>query len=186
MGPRRSARRNDQQSAPNDRCRVRLRSCVVNSATVVEMKLPWGGLLLVASGLFLVVMIPVAMVALPYGFWCWMSAAVGCENHSVAEYPSPDGSVKVAVFERSCGATTPFSTQASILSVSSAPPNLPGNTFSADTDHGRAPAASWGGPELGVRWLGPRRVVLEHDENARVVRAEEHVSGVDVSYSPTP
>jgi hypothetical protein len=43
-----------------------------------------------------------------------------------------------------------------------------------------------GCPTLDVRWLSPQRVVLEHDEKARVFRAEERVSGVDVPYSRLP
>jgi len=137
----------------------------------------------VIAGLFMVLMIPVAMVAVPCAFESWMSGVVGCENRTLAEYFSPDASMKV---ERDCGATTAFSTQASILPGPSTLANLAGNMFSADTDHGRAPAATWGGPTLDVRWLDTHRVVLDHDERARIFRAEERVSGIDVFYNREP
>lgn len=150
------------------------------------MKRPWGGVLLIIGGVALVLLIPAAMVMLPDVFESWMSGAAGCENRTVAEYPSPDASMKVVVFERDCGATTSSSTQASILRGSSTLANLAGNAFSADTDHGRALEGPWGGPRLDVRWLDDDRVVLDCDERARIFRAEKRVSGIDVLYGRAP
>jgi len=106
-----------------------------------------------------------------------------CGNERVAEYPSPDGALKVVVFQRDCGATTGFSTQASLISGTDKLPDKAGNLFVADTDHGAAPAAAWGGPTLGVRWEGVRAVVLQHDERARVFKAEKHVRGTSIRYT---
>jgi len=152
----------------------------------VDMNRPWGGFLLIIAGLLLPLTIPAAMVAVPYALEIAISGAVGCENRTVAEYFSPDASMKVMVFERNCGATTPFSTQASILRGSSRLANIAGNTFIADRDHGRARATTWGGPTLNVLWLDAHRVVLFHDERARIFLAEERVSGVDVFYNRVP
>ena len=106
-----------------------------------------------------------------------------CGNRPVAEYPSPKGTSKVIVFQRDCGATTGFSTQASLISSSAKLPNEAGNLFIADTDHGAAPAAAWGGPAVEVRWLNPRALAIQHHERARISKAERRLHGVEVQYS---
>jgi hypothetical protein len=50
-------------------------------------------------------------------------------------------------------------------------PSGVGNAFVADTNHGAASAASWGGP-----W------VIRHDDKARVFTQNERVSGVSIRY----
>lgn len=106
-----------------------------------------------------------------------------CRNEPVAAYPSPDGATKVVVFQRDCGATTGFSTQASLIQGSEDFPNDGGNLFIADTNHGAAPGAPWGGPSLVVRWDGPRRIVLEHHPDARIFKAEKDLDGVAITYA---
>lgn len=106
-----------------------------------------------------------------------------CRNDQVAEYRSPGGKRKVIVFQRDCGATTGFSTQASLLPVAEEPANVSGNLFVADTNHDAAPAASWGGPDLGVRWVNSGLLVLEHDPRARIYKAEADLEGVRVRYN---
>jgi hypothetical protein len=105
-----------------------------------------------------------------------------CGNDIVAEYPSPDGGMRVVVFVRNCGATTDFSTQASLLGPNTQLANSAGNLFTADRDHGTAPAGPKGGPELRVRWTGPSAVVLEHHQRARVFQAERLRGRIDVRY----
>ena len=105
-----------------------------------------------------------------------------CGNVVVAEYPSPDASTRVVVFVRNCGATTDFSTHASLLGPDTRLANSVGDLFAADTDHGAAPSGPNGGPEVRVRWEGPTAMVLEHQERARVFRAEQHVAKVNVTY----
>ena len=106
-----------------------------------------------------------------------------CGNEVLAEYPSPNGRLKAVVFERSCGATTGFSTQVSILSASSSLENEGGNLFSADTDHRRAPAGKGGGPEIRFRWVSDTTAELQHHQFARVFRANASVKGAQVTYA---
>jgi len=61
----------------------------------VDMNRPWGGFLLIIAGLLLPLTIPAAMVAVPYALEIAISGAVGCENRTVAEYFSPDASMKL-------------------------------------------------------------------------------------------
>src|SRR5579871_3272982 len=58
-----------------------------------------------------------------------------CGNDVIARYPSPDGRLELIVFERDCGATTRFSTQASILDRGGKLANEAGNLFQADDNH---------------------------------------------------
>lgn len=135
--------------------------------------------LIVGGTLFLVAAVAVGGSALMFR----MAFPDMCGNEPVAEHPSPDGALKVIVFQRDCGATTGFSTQASLIASSARLPNEGGNLFIADTDHGSAPAAAWGGPALDVRWLNSRALALQHDERARIVKAERRLNGVEVQYS---
>lgn len=105
-----------------------------------------------------------------------------CGNEKLAEYPSPDRRWKIVVFQRDCGATTDFSTQASLLRGEQELGNEGGNLFVADTDHGAAPSGPGGGPDLQVRWEASGGVVITHHPKARVFKAEMDRSGVRVRY----
>jgi hypothetical protein len=89
-----------------------------------------------------------------------------CGNEILSEFVSPDNSKKVVVFQRDCGATTAFSTQASVLAITEKLPDEGGNVFSADTNHGATPSGPGGGPELRVRWEDRNGLILEHDKAA--------------------
>ena len=105
-----------------------------------------------------------------------------CRNEALDERISPDGKLKVVVFQRDCGATTGFSTQASIVGAREAVPKGSGNIFIADTGHGAAPAGKGAGPELRVRWMGSRRVILSHHPAAQVFKADRDHNGVEVVF----
>ncbi len=107
----------------------------------------------------------------------------GCGNTLLSEVPSPHGVYKAVVFERNCGATTPFSTQVSILGARERLGNEAGNAFRSDTDHGAAPSGRGGGPAVEVRWTGVRRVVIRHHPRTRVSGAEERVGEVTIDYA---
>ncbi|HKW00131.1 MAG TPA: hypothetical protein VJN96_09910 [Vicinamibacterales bacterium] len=131
-------------------------------------------------------------------WWTWLFAACGllilllfalpslvnpCGNEKLAEYPSPDGKLKVIVFERDCGATTSFSTQASIVPTRAGMPGGSGNLFIADADHGSAPPGDGGGPELRVRWIDEQTVELAHHALARVFKSEPTLGGVRATFT---
>ncbi len=109
-----------------------------------------------------------------------------CGNDLVAEHVSPDGGTKLVVFQRDCGATTGFSTQASLVRPDAKLPSSSGNLFIADTDHGIGPSSPGGGPELRVRWEGPKHLLLQHHAKARVFKAERGLNGIEVRYEPFP
>jgi hypothetical protein len=108
-------------------------------------------------------------------------------NDPVAEYPSPDGASKLVVFQRDCGATTDFSTQASLLGPRVRLSNSDGgNVFIADTNHGVAPSGPGGGPELHVVWESPKRLLLRHHGKARVFKAIPRIGEIDVRFETLP
>ena len=131
-----------------------------------------------------IVVIVVLLVGyLFYGFYRF---SVGrCENEIVSEIPNPDKTLKAVIFQRSCGATTGFSTQISVLQISRSLPDDDGNIFVADTNHGRARSAAWDGPEAKVYWETSRKLVVEHQIMARVFMAEKQIDGVVVEYIET-
>lgn len=104
-----------------------------------------------------------------------------CSNEVISEYLSPDKGKRVVVFQRACGATTGWSTQASVLPFSKTLLNKDGNLYISNTDlavlHGGSD-----GPNLEVTWTSNRSVVLTHHPKTRVLKAEAEVSGVQVSY----
>jgi hypothetical protein len=61
-------------------------------------------------------------------------------------------------------------------------PSGSGNAFVADTDHGAANAAPWGGPWVQLRWLSPQKLLIRYDAKARVFKQYEGASGVNISY----
>src|SRR5438093_10697125 len=104
------------------------------------------------------------------------SCDLGCENEEVKRVPSPDGRFEAVVFQRDCGASTDFSTQISIVRARSSIPHDGGNIFVADCDHGRAPAADWGGPPAAVQWADSRTLVVEYHPDSRVFFKSETIA----------
>ena len=131
------------------------------------------------------ILIAVALLGgyLFYGFYKFSEGM--CGNQIVSEIPSPDRMFKAVIFQRDCGATTGFSTQVSVLRISTSLPDDSGNIFVADTNHGRARSAAWGGPEAKVYWENSRKLIIEHQIMARVFKAEKQIDGVVVEYSET-
>ena len=116
--------------------------------------------------------------------WMWMvtSLVMECENTPVVEVPSPGGAHRAIVFERSCGATTGFSTQVSLVRGRAALPDGGGNVFVADNGDGASPEGPWGGPVVEVAWQGAEHLVVRHHPGARVFHAEPARDGVRIRY----
>lgn len=108
-----------------------------------------------------------------------------CSNDLQAEIYSPSKNMKSIVFQRDCGATTSFSTQVSVFPAASKQQNEKGNIFIADTNHGEAPAAPWGGPNIKVEWLNNRTLQIEKHEKTRVFKAESSYQEIHVEYMDT-
>ena len=105
----------------------------------------------------------------------------GCINSTISRADAPDGLQSAVMFERDCGATTGFSTQASIVKQGGEPSGG-GNIFRADDDHGAAVAGDWGGPWAEMRWLARDHLLIRYAAKSRLFRQGEKVSGVRISY----
>jgi hypothetical protein len=113
----------------------------------------------------LLLMLPLAVTALA-------CVAGTCDNTVVRRLASPDGTLEAVLFQRSCGATTGFSTQVSVIVRGQELPRREGNLFIADRDHGKAPAARWGGPPTELLWQEGNRLVVRYAVEARVLRQD--------------
>lgn len=131
--------------------------------------------LLWAGGAFIALLIAAVLLV-------WQLAEGLCDNTLIAEYPSPGGAHRVIVFQRSCGATTGFSTQASLLDADEDQESGSGNLFIADTNHGAAPSGPGGGPDMSVVWKDDTSLVLLHHPDAHVSRQARRIDGIRISY----
>ena len=126
-----------------------------------------------------------AGTAVAFAAFVWsMNSGSGsmCGNQPLAEARSPGGARKVIVFQRDCGATTGFSTQASVLPADGELPDDGGNVFVADDDHGAAPSGPGGGPAVDAAWISENRLLIRQHPRARVFRAEPRIGDVEVLY----
>jgi hypothetical protein len=94
-----------------------------------------------------------------------------CANTMVASSASPDGRWKVVLFERSCGATTGFSSQISLIATNKEHGNDSGNIYIAK-----------GYPEgYTIVWESDTSVVIG-GANGRGNKKEVQLNGVQVRY----
>lgn len=112
----------------------------------------------------------------------WLVACIDpCENRVLSEVPAPKGNRAAIVFERSCGATTGFSTHVSVVSEFGRVGKSAGNVFAADSDHGAVKDMT-----VTVRWVAPDRVVIRYPAQARVFKKDAQADGVSVAYETAP
>jgi hypothetical protein len=104
-----------------------------------------------------------------------------CDNDILNETISPDRQRRVVIFERSCGATTGFSTHLSVLSVGENLPRAAGNTFIADSNRGAANPMF-----VRTRWQSPDRLVITFPERARVYLREVRIGSLNIIYESAP
>lgn len=82
-----------------------------------------------------------------------------CGNDSIVEFVSPNGQFKAVIFRRSCGATTGFSTQVSVIPAKRDLPNEGGNVFVTKNE-----------PKIRVRWVDDRSLVISGDTQTEFLR----------------
>jgi hypothetical protein len=107
----------------------------------------------------------------------------GCKNAVQSTVLSPNGTQAAIVFERNCGATTGFSAQVSVVPASNRKLDGGGNALVADTDRGAAPSASYGGPEIRLKWLSESSLSIEHHSKVRLFKSESKVGSVVITYA---
>lgn len=107
----------------------------------------------------------------------------GCGNEELARVISPDGRHVAIIFERSCGATTGFSTQISVLKKGRDVAGS-GNTFVVDSDHGTVHRDGWEGPIAEATWLSSDHLLVSYAARSRIFKQVRQIEGVTVSYEP--
>lgn len=108
-----------------------------------------------------------------------------CTNTVVETVASPDDAWHAVLFERSCGATSGFTSQVSVLPSGRALPDLSGNalvTMNGDT----ASSTEWGGPLVEVHWTDLRHVEITYDSTAHVMSQQRSVGEIGISFVKEP
>lgn len=93
-----------------------------------------------------------------------------CENNIIGEFASPDGSKRIVLFSRDCGATTGFNTQAMLLKSGETLPDEAGNVFIID--QGSAT----------VSWKDDSTVIVTFSGGPRKSKTEAEVGGIRFEY----
>ena len=92
-----------------------------------------------------------------------------CGNDIKQKVPSPIGENVAYIFERSCGATTGFSPQLSILAKDDDFQNESGNTFMSDEN-------------FSIEWLDEKKLKVIYDKSSETYEMDKKVSGIKIEY----
>jgi hypothetical protein len=92
-----------------------------------------------------------------------------CGNDIKQKIPSPNGQNIDYVFDRSCGATTGFSLQLSILNKGEKFKNESGNTFRTDK-------------EFSVEWINDENMKVIYDRTSETYEMDKKVNGIKIQY----
>lgn len=92
-----------------------------------------------------------------------------CGNDIKQKIHSPNGENMAYVFERSCGATTGFSPQLSVLDKDDDFQNESGNTFRSDKD-------------FSIEWIDGKNLKVIYDKSYETSEMDKKVNGVSIEY----
>ncbi|MFD0048037.1 hypothetical protein ACFVHQ_01645 [Actinomycetes bacterium NPDC127524] len=93
-----------------------------------------------------------------------------CGNDIKQKIASPSGENLAYIFERSCGATTGFSPQLSILNKDDDFQNESGNTFRSDKD-------------FSIVWLNDKNLKVIYDKSSETSEVDKKVNGIMIEYT---
>jgi hypothetical protein len=92
-----------------------------------------------------------------------------CGNDIKQKISSPNGEKVAYVFERSCGATTGFSPQLSVLDKDDDFQNESGNTFRSDKD-------------FSIEWIDEKNLKVIYDKSSETYETDKKVNEVRIKY----
>jgi hypothetical protein len=126
--------------------------------------------------------------ALTLGFACAVIVLGGCGspcgNDLVSEHKRPDGREKAVVFVRSCGATTGFVTEVSVLPSNAGVPSGCGNAVAIDDDPNHpAPRNNNWTIDVHVKWESDRLLKIAFPKKATAKKYSERVGTVAIEYT---
>lgn len=106
-----------------------------------------------------------------------------CGNEIITEESSPGGKYKIVVFVRSCGATTGFSTQVSIIPTDrKLRDDESGNVLTLNDHNMGNHRNSFGGADVKAKWITNREVIVKYDKIAETAIKETNVHGVEIVF----
>ena len=111
-----------------------------------------------------------------------LTACSGCDNTVIKEVYSPDHRNKVVIFERSCGTTTGFSTQASLMRSEERLSSSSGGIFIADDNRGAIGLGKNNDVQLSVHWESNSAIAIVYPTQARVFKRVERWDLISISY----
>jgi hypothetical protein len=94
-----------------------------------------------------------------------------CDNQMLSSVTSPSGQLKAVVFSRTCGATTRFNTQVSIIKTEASLPDEGGNALVIGRQI-----------PLTVVWSAESRITVSGLGAATVFKTAPSASGVEIAY----
>ena len=123
--------------------------------------------------------ITVILLVLLVILWANLNSMIAenCTNRIISEIPSPDGTIKAVIFQRTCGIDTTVSTHVSLLPVSETLQNRKGNLFIAEGNARRV--------AVNIVWKSPAAIEFSHQSHRGVLRKTNTLMGVTVSYTGT-
>jgi hypothetical protein len=92
-----------------------------------------------------------------------------CGNDIKQKTPSPNGENIAYIFDRSCGATTGFSPQLSILYNDDELENESGNTFGSEKD-------------FSIEWVNEKNIKVIYDISSETYEMKKKVNGITIEY----
>jgi hypothetical protein len=92
-----------------------------------------------------------------------------CGNDIKQKIPSPNGENIAYIFNRSCGATTGFSPQLSILYKGDELENESGNSFRSEKD-------------FSIEWLNEKNLKVIYDISSETYEMKKKVNGITIEY----
>jgi hypothetical protein len=103
----------------------------------------------------------------------------------VSRQSSPDGHFSAVVFYRNCGATTPFTTEISVLRlVDGVADGSAGNIFSmTDPPGSTEPLSRNGAIEVRLNWRSPQRLAISTPRRAVVGKRVGSIDGIKIEFS---
>ena len=105
-----------------------------------------------------------------------------CGNEFVSAHASPDGRLKAVVFVRSCGATTPFVTEMSVLPADAGLPQDSANALIISDNPDRPIQRSAPAIEVRVKWDSNSHLNVLFPLAAAVYKHVERVGAVSIEY----
>jgi hypothetical protein len=152
-----------------------------SSALATKMSTP-----LVRKIILIAMLLAVSILVIRYGKVAYeISLALSPENmcgvQLGAEALSPNQKLKAVIYQFDCGATSPFTTQVSILKPAEAIPYSAGNVFSA---YKGSQKGAWRGPFAEIAWLSDTTLKVSYISDAVVQESEQKYRGINIKYVP--